>query len=54
MMDYDEQLARANEEELWLAEQTKKHEVRVNINWKHILKKAQENDTRTTVSWRIY
>jgi len=44
-MDYDEQLARANEEELWLEEQAKKQEVRVNINWQHILKKAQ-NDSK--------
>ena len=44
-MDYDEQLARANEEELWLAEQAKKPTVKVNINWQHILKKAQ-NDSK--------
>ena len=42
-MDYEEEYARQHEEELWLEEQTAT--VRVNINWKHILKKAQ-NDSQ--------
>jgi hypothetical protein len=40
-MDYDEELARQNEELLWLEEQKKQREV--NIDWKHILKKANDD-----------
>ena len=38
----DEALARQNEEELWLQEQTPRLEV--NINWKHVLKQAKEEE----------
>ena len=48
-MNYEEQWAKLNEQELWLEEQAKKHEVKVNINWKNILKKAKENDNITHI-----
>lgn len=47
-MDYDEQLARANEEELWLQQQReypKPKEVPVKIEWSRILKQAQKEVT---------
>ena len=48
MMDYDEQLARANEEELWLQQQReypKPKEVPVKIEWRKILKQAKKEVT---------
>ena len=46
--DYDEQLARANEEELWQQQQReypKVKEVAVKIEWRKILKQAQKEAT---------
>lgn len=49
-MNNEESWARMNEEELWQEEQaknTRPREVRVNIKWKNILKKAHEqNDSK--------
>jgi len=47
-MDSDEQLARANEELLWLQQQReypKPKEVPVKIEWRKILKQAQKEVT---------
>ena len=51
-MDYDEQLARANEQELWEQQQREypKREVKVNINWKQLLKKAKDDSKCTDFS----
>ena len=46
--DYDEQLARANEELLWLQQQkeySKPKEVPVEIEWRKILRQAQKEVT---------